>query len=284
MAQQVVPDDGNGHAGGGHVLLHTEVDAAVLGHIHGLREDHGAHVRHQRHALHLGHLDVLGAEDGVVLADVDIAGILIVRDGVHIRDVGEVLVLAGCHDVGLAELGGFLGGQVGEVAGDDVVRLAGGHEVQRHHGKLLSGTALEEAHLVVVGDVHHAAQGGLSVLDDGVEPLAAVAHLHHALAAVAVFQQLCLCLPEDLLGQHAGACAEVVYSCHNELSLSCITKHRLFCNAFWIISVAVVYRFCGHENKSIFAQRYCRKSPCAGTKHTNVRRAKTKTETTVKIG
>ena len=82
----------------------------------------------------------------------------------------------------------------------------------------------------------------------------------------------------------AGACAEVVYSCHNELSLSCITKHRLFCDAFWIISVAVVYRFCGHENKSIFAQRYCRKSPCAGTKHTNVRRAKTKTETTVKIG
>ena len=91
-------------------------------------------------------------------------------------------------------------------------------------------------------------------------------------------------LPEDLLGQHAGACAEVVYSCHNELSLSCITKHRLFCDAFWIISVAVVYRFCGHENKSIFAQRYCRKSPCAGTKHTNVRRAKTKTETTVKTG
>ena len=28
----------------------------------------------------------------------------------------------------------------------------------------------------------------------------------------------------------------------------------------------------------------CRKSPCAGTKHTNVRRAKTKTETTVKTG
>ena len=218
MAQQVVPDDGNGHAGGGHVLLHTEVDAAVLGHIHGLREDHGAHVRHQRHALHLGHLDVLGAEDGVVLADVDIAGILIVRDGVHIRDVGEVLVLAGCHDVGLAELGGFLGGQVGEVAGDDVVRLAGGHEVQRHHGELLGRTALEEADLIMIGNVHHPAQGGFGVGDDGLEPLAAVAHLHHALAAVAVFEQLCLSLLEHLFGQHAGTCAEIINSCHDVFS------------------------------------------------------------------
>ena len=200
VAQQVVPDDGDGHASGGDVLLNAEVDAAVFRHIHGLGEDHGAHIRHQRHALHLGHLDVLGAEDGVVLADVDVAGILVVGDGVHIRDVGEVFVLAGGHDVGLAELGGFLGGQVGEVAGDDVVRLAGGHKVQRHHGKLLGRTALEEADLVVVGDVHHTAQRGLGLGDDGIEPLAAVAHLHHALAAVAILEQLCLSLLEHLFG------------------------------------------------------------------------------------
>ena len=53
-------------------------------------------------------------------------------------------------------------------------------------------------------------------LDDGGEPLAAVAHLHDALTAVAVFQQLGLCLPQHLFGQHAGACAEVIYSCHNQ--------------------------------------------------------------------
>ena len=46
--------------------------------------------------LHLGHLHILGAEDGVVLADVDIAGILIVRDGVHIRDVGCLLYTSRC--------------------------------------------------------------------------------------------------------------------------------------------------------------------------------------------
>ena len=40
-----------------------------------------------------GNLDKLSAEDGVVLADVDVAGILIIVDGVHVRDVGEVLSL-----------------------------------------------------------------------------------------------------------------------------------------------------------------------------------------------
>ena len=261
MAQQVIADDGNGHTGGGHILLYAEVDAAILGHVHRLGEDHGAHVCHQRHTLHLRHLHELGAEDGVVLADVDVAGILIIVDGVHVRDVGEVFVLAGSNDVHLAELGGFLGGKVREVAGDKVICLAGGHEIQRDHGKLLGGTALKETDLVVVGNVHYPAQGGLGVLDDGIEPLAAVAHLHHALTAVAVLEQLCLCLLEHLLGQHAGACAEVVNSCHNELSLSCIAQHRVFLRCVLLIAVAVVYRFCRGENKSIFAQRYGAKAP-----------------------
>ena len=186
----------------------------------------------------------------------DVAGILIIVDGVHVRDVGEVLVLAGSNNVHLAELGGFLGGKVREIAGDKVICFAGGHEIQRDHGELLGRTALKETDLVVVGNVHYPAQGGLGVLDNGIEPLAAVAHLHHALTAVAILEQLCLCLPEHLLGQHAGACAEVVNSCHNELSLSCIAQHRGFLRCVLLIAVAVVYRFCRDENKSIFAQRY----------------------------
>ena len=49
-----------------------------------------------------------------------------------------------------------------------------------------------------------------------------------------------------------------------------------------LLSVAVVYRFSHAENKSIFAQRY---GPCTlpdDTKHTNVRRARTKYKTNVK--
>ena len=146
----------------------------------------------------------------------DVAGVLVVVDGVYIRDISEIFILTGCYDFGLAELGGLLGSQVREIAGDQIIGLAGGHKVQGHHGKLLGGTALEETDLVVVRDVHHPAQGGFGFSDDGIEPLAAVAHLHDALTAVAVFQQLGLCLPQHLFGQHAGACAEVIYSCHNE--------------------------------------------------------------------
>ena len=49
-----------------------------------------------------------------------------------------------------------------------------------------------------------------------------------------------------------------------------------------LLSVAVVYRFFHAENKSIFAQRYCPCTPPKGTKHTNVRRARTKYKTIVK--
>ncbi len=108
FAQQIVPDDGNGHTGGCDILLDTKIAASVLGHIHGLGKDHGAHIRHQRHALHLRQLDVLGAEDGVILADVDVACVLIIRDNVHIWDVGKIFILAGGHDLGFAKLGGFL--------------------------------------------------------------------------------------------------------------------------------------------------------------------------------
>ena len=49
-----------------------------------------------------------------------------------------------------------------------------------------------------------------------------------------------------------------------------------------LLSVAVVYRFFHAENKSIFAQRYGPCTPPEGTKHTNVRRRKTKYKTNVK--
>lgn len=179
----------------------------------------------------------------------------------------QLLVLAGSNDVHLAELGGFLGGKVREVAGDKVICLAGGHEIQRDHGKLLGGTALKETDLVVVGNVHYPAQGGLGVLDDGIEPLAAVAHLHHALTAVAILEQLCLCLPEHLLGQHAGACAEVVNSCHNELSLSCIAQHRGFLRCVLLIAVAVVYRFVGMKTRASLHKDTAQKPLCGHKAH-----------------
>ena len=107
----------------------------------------------------------------------------------------------------------------------NVVGLAGGHEVEGHHGELLGGAALEEADLVVVGDLHQPPQTGLGVLDDLLEPFAAVAHLHHALAAAVVVEQFDLRGLEDGFGQHAGPGAEIVYSCHIG-SLHCILRPK----------------------------------------------------------
>lgn len=272
------PGRGDGHAGGGDVLLDAEVDAAVLGDVHGLGEDHGAHIRHQRHTLHLRHLDILGAEDGVVLADVDVACILVVVDGVHVRDVGEVLILAGRDDPGLAELCGFLCGQIGEVSGDDVVGLAGGHKVQRHHGELLGRAALEEADLIMIWNVHHPAQGGFGVGDDSVEPLAAVAHLHHALAAAAVFEQLCLSLLEHLFGQHAGTCAEIINSCHDVFSPFPLSDARSGVCSGFVRSIMVF----GGAKQEHLCTKLSRQSPGGRTKRTNVPVQRTFSETFVK--
>ena len=123
----------------------------------------------------------------------DIAGVGVIVDGLHVGDIGKVFVLAAGGNAGRAELGGFLGSLFAEVAGHKVIRRAGGHKVQRHHGKLLGRAALEKADLIIVGDVQHPAHGGLGIVDDFIEPFTAVAHLHHAHAGTMVVQQFSLC-------------------------------------------------------------------------------------------
>ena len=145
----------------------------------------------------------------------DVASVGVVRNGLDIWNIGEVLILAGSSDAGCAELSGFFGSLFAEVAGHQIIRRASGHKVQGHHGELLGCAALEETDLVVVGHIQHLADTGLSVLDDLIEPLAAVAHLHHTLAAALIVQQLCLGLLQDLFRQHAGASAEIIDSCHH---------------------------------------------------------------------
>ena len=174
----------------------------------------------QRDAVHLGHLGVTGAENGVVLADVDVAGLGVIVDGLHVGDIGEIPVLAAGGDAGRAELGGFLGGFLAEIAGHQVIRRAGGHKIQRDHGELLGGAALEKADLVVVGDVQHPPHGGLGVRDDLVEPFAAVAHFHHAHAGTVVVQQFLLGGFQNSFRQHRRSGAEIINSGHCVSSFS----------------------------------------------------------------
>ena len=227
LAQQVVPDDGNGHTGGGNVLLHTKVDAAVLAYIGRLTENHGAHVSYQGDAVHLRHIFISSAKNGVVLADVDVAGVWVIRNGLDIRNIGEVLILAGSSDAGCAELSGFFGSLFAEVAGHQIIRRASGHKVQGHHGELLGCAALEETDLVVVGYIQHLADTGLSVLDDLIEPLAAVAHLHHAHTAAMVVQQVGLSFLQNGNRQHGRTGAEIIHTIHKRLPPKFILTPKL---------------------------------------------------------
>ena len=144
----------------------------------------------------------------------NVAGVRVIVDALHIRDVGEVFVLAAGSNAGRAEFGGLLGGLLAEVAGHKIIRRAGGHKVQRHHRKLLGRAALEKAHLVIIRDVQHPAHGGLGVVDNFIKPFTAVAHLHHTHAGAVVVQQLCLCGFQNSLRQHRRAGAEIVNSSH----------------------------------------------------------------------
>ena len=110
LPQQVLPDDDHRHAGGTHILLYARPDQAVLGDIAGTGEEHGGLIRHQDLALGVGQMEIGGAVDGLVLADIDV--ICVVGDVQigAVRDVGEVLVRGGGDDLHLTVLLGLLDG------------------------------------------------------------------------------------------------------------------------------------------------------------------------------
>ena len=71
------------------------------------------------------------------------------------------------------------------------------------------GAALDEQNLVVVGNAHQLAQIGLGLVDDLLEHLGAVAHLHDAHTAAAVVHHLVADLLQHRLRHHGGAGGEI---------------------------------------------------------------------------
>ena len=118
----------------------------------------------------------------------------------------------------VAVLFGLLAGDGGKVAGDGVVRLAGlADQVQGNHGELTGGAGLEEEDLIVVGHVHEPAELKLGVVEDLLEGLGAVGHLHDGHAAAAVIHHFPGCPLQRGDGKHAGAGGEIenaIVSCH----------------------------------------------------------------------
>ena len=219
LAHQIVAHDDDGHAGGAYVLLHAAVDEAELRHVHGLGEEHRAHISDQRNVTGLGQRVVRGAVDGLVLANVHVVGLRVELEAGHVGHVGEVLVLGRGHAARLAVELRLFPGLLRPGAGHDVVGLLVLHEVHRDGRELLGGAALQEKHLVVVGNLQKLAQVGLGRLDDVREGLGAMAHLHDGHAGAVVVKHLGGRLAQHLLGKHSRTGGKVVDPSHEAILL-----------------------------------------------------------------
>jgi len=111
---------------------------------------------------------------------------------------------------GLGEFLGLLEGLVAPGAGDDIIDgVGGGTEVERDGGELGGGAALEEEDGIFRRDLEEGTEIGLGFFDDGLEFLAAVAHLHDAHAGSAPDVELRLGAAEDGLREGGGPSGEV---------------------------------------------------------------------------
>ena len=210
LADEVLADDGDDHTGRADVLLHARIDHAVIADVAGLGEEHGALVGDKDVTLGVGELLPGHTVDGLILADVDIVGILgNVKIGA-VGDVAVVLVLGGSGDDDLAVLLGLGNGLLGPCAGLDVDGLAVLHQIPRHSRELQRSAALNEQDLVVVGNAHQVAQVSLGLVDDLLENLGAVTHFHDAHAAAAVVHHLVTDFLQHGLRHHSGTGREVV--------------------------------------------------------------------------
>jgi len=209
LADEILADDGHDHAGRADVLLHAGVDHAVVGHVAGLGEEHGGLVGHQHVALGVRQLRPGDAVDRLVLADIDVVGIVGDVEIGAVGDIGVVLVLGGGGDDHVSDLLGLGNGLLRPGAGLHIDGLAVLHEVHRDHGELQRGAALDEEHLIVVGDAHEVAEILFRLVDDLLIDLRAVGHFHDAHAAAAVVHHLIADLFQHGLGHHGGACGEV---------------------------------------------------------------------------
>ena len=206
LPQQVLPDDDHRHAGGTHILLYARPDQAVLGDIAGMGEEHGGLIRHQDLALGVGQMEIGGAVDGLILADVDIVCVL---GNVQVRavgDIGEILVSRGGDDLHLTVLLGLLDGLFRPGAGLHIARNAVFHQVHGDHGELDCAAALDKQHLVVVRDAHQLPQVRLRLVPNLLEHLGPVTHLHHAHPAATVVHHLGCNLLQNLLWHHRRSC------------------------------------------------------------------------------
>ena len=210
LAEKVLADNYERHAGGTYVLLSTAIDDTILRHVDGTAHDVGRHVGHKRHAVHLFGREIfanLRTIDCIVGRDVEIVGI-----GRHFpsrRDIAVGLIFRTCHDDRFAEVLGLLGSLLGPNARLEIGRLFL-HQVCGQHEELCAGTTTEEENLVGVGDAKQVAPQ-LTCLSHKTLPAGgAVRNLHKTNTRVVEIADGIDGRLYGFFGKYAGSCIEIV--------------------------------------------------------------------------
>mmetsp|Transcript_23641 Transcript_23641/g.51868 ORF Transcript_23641/g.51868 Transcript_23641/m.51868 type:complete len:296 (-) Transcript_23641:463-1350(-) len=131
LANQILPDDGNGHTSRADVLLGTRVDDAILGDVHRLGDDVGAHVRNQNLITDVRNALEFHPSNSLIVTVVDILSILAQLPRADCRD-GLVVTLG--DDIGLGVLLSLLVCLLAPGTGHDIVgHVVLGGQVQGDH-------------------------------------------------------------------------------------------------------------------------------------------------------
>ena len=215
FGDQILADGCDHQAGRADVLLDAAVDHGIVVDVHRSGQEIGGDVRDQRKALGVGQLVILGTENGVVLADVEILGILRELQIAAVRDIGEVLVFTGGRNANFSELLGFFNGLLGPAAGVDIDTGTALLEVHGDHGEIQMGTAVQEKDLVILRDTDDLSEISFSGIDDILEHFGAMAHLHDRHTAALVVEHVGSSLLQHLYGQNGRTSRKIVSAMHN---------------------------------------------------------------------
>ena len=215
LAEDVLADDGEDHAGRTDVLLGAAIDESVLGDIHRTAHDVGRHIGHEvDRAVHV--VFDLGTVDRVVGRDVEV--VEVGRDLIAFRDVAVGLVGRGGDADGIADALGFLERLLGP---DTRLQVAGLvlEEVHRHIEELERSAAAEEDHFIVVGNVEELFPECAALVHRLLPFLRTVRHRYDRHAGTFEVLQCCNRCVNRLLRKNAGTCVEIVSFFHKNMGL-----------------------------------------------------------------
>ena len=207
MAEGILLDDDDGHAGRSEVFLRACVDALVFAYVELTAEDVGAHVAHHRNGG-IVVLAGLGSVDGVVGSIVEIVGIR--GDYEILRNIVEFIIFGGSNNFYLAEELCLFDGVGSPCTGVDIGCFLL-QKVERNHAELQAGTAAEEKHMIALRDVEKLFGQSCRLVYNGLEFLATVRNLKQRKTGVCKVNHCVCCLLDGVRGEDARTRIEIVF-------------------------------------------------------------------------